>query len=350
MSSAEMSDPAGGAPETPDLEDARWFPVDLHVPARRYGFLRLDDAALARSSFLDTRIEASLADATPMDAGQISVKGAPARLSWLFHTSFCGSTLLARALHVPPHQVCLKEPLVLRRMGDARHAGVAFESLIAPTLRLLARPWHPGGDVVVKPTHAALNVASALLAGAPDSKAVFLTSSLDDFLVSNLKKTPETQAKIPDLAERALSAGSFHQRLPAAALAPPDLLCAAGLQWAAQRELMQDIVEAAGHGRVRAVDMRWLLRDLEQVAWQCMQWLGLPAPRAAFEDGCRQVAMRNAKAIETPYGPGQRMQDMALVTGLYAPQLAQAGEWLGRHVIPSMRPAAFADPQPWYPL
>ena len=104
-----------------DLTDARWFPVDLNVRERRYGFLRIEDAVLERSSFLDTRIDAPLAQAVAVAADSLGELDVAARApAWLFHTSFCGSTLLARVLHAPPHGVCLREPMVLRRLGDAR--------------------------------------------------------------------------------------------------------------------------------------------------------------------------------------------------------------------------------------
>jgi hypothetical protein len=340
---------AGAAPPSPELGDARWFPVDLHVPGRVYGFLRLDEGVLERSSFLDTRIEAPLAQARPLPADAIDAAGlAQAPLGWLFHTSFCGSTLLARALHLPPYQVALKEPMLLRRLGDARHEGQALGDLVATSVRLLGRPWHADSAVLVKPTHAALNVALPLLDAAPASRALVLTSSLDDFLVSNLKKRSESQARIPELAERALRAGVFHQRLSATALQPPDLLCAAGLQWAAQRELVLDLAETAGAGRVRLLDMQTLLDDVAGTAWACAQWLGLPAPRAALLAQAEAVAGRNAKAVETAYDAQRRAREADIVIGMYADPLARARDWLGEHVLPAMRPAARATPH-WEP-
>ena len=234
------------------LGDARWFAVDLHVPDRRFAMRHLGDDVIDRSSFLDTRIEAPPGESEALDAARVDPAALPrARVGWLFHTSFCASTLLARCLHLPPFGVALKEPLVLRRLSDARHAGRPLDDLIDPSVALLARPWHPGGAVVIKPTHVALNVAVDLLAATPDGRAVFLTSSLEEFLISNLKKPPESQAKIPLLVERALRATGLSARLPPAALQPPDLACAAGLQWAAQQELLRHVVEAIGPARAR---------------------------------------------------------------------------------------------------
>ena len=105
----------------PDFQDASWFPVDLDVPARAFRFLKLAPSVLEDSVFLDTRIGAPLEQAVAVPAGALGASPAGAVPAFLFHTSFCCSTLLARTLHIAPRVVALKEPLVLRRLADARH-------------------------------------------------------------------------------------------------------------------------------------------------------------------------------------------------------------------------------------
>ncbi len=329
-------------PSATDLADPRWFPVDLHVPRREFGFLTIDQEVLERSTFLDTRIEAPLAQSIPVSVARIAeaqMDAAP--LAWLFHTSFCCSTLLARILHLPPYQVVLKEPLVLRRLADARHVQWDLQDLVPLAARLLCRPWDPQGSVVIKPTHAALNIATDLLDAVPKSKGVLLVSSLDDFLVSNLKKTHDTLAKVPVLAERALQAGSFQFRLPPAALAPPDLLAAATLQWAAQRELCADILASAGRHRLKPVDAATLLEDVAGVAWQCAQWMGLPVPQHLMQQRVAQVSGRNAKSVKVAYDAAHRRADVRVIRSKYADRLSAAHCWFEKVVAPAMRAEAF---------
>ena len=332
----------------PVLAEARWFAVDLHVPDRRFAMLPLDDELVARASFLDTRLGAVLERATRMPVGNVTPGKLPrGKLAWLFHTSFCASTLLARALHVPPFAVCLKEPLVLRRLSDARNSKWPVDGILERAVALLARPWHPGGAVVVKPTHVALNVAEPLLAAAPGSRAVILTSSLDDFLISNLKKPPDSRAKIPILVERALRTTALRERLAPAAQEPPDLSCAAGLQWAAQREHVQDVIAAVGPARIRTLDARDLLADVPATVAACARWLELDIPAPALADAARAEAGRNAKQVEVPYGPSQRAREAEAVAQHYRAELASARAWLDAHVLPHLRPAALADPPRW---
>jgi hypothetical protein len=325
----------------PRLDDARWFAADLHVPDRRFTLRWLDEDVIARSSFLDTRIEAPPDPGVAVDAAAVDAAALPAApVGWLFHTSFCASTLLARCLHLAPAAIALKEPLMLRRLSDARHAGWALDGLVAPVVALLARPWHAGGAVVIKPTHVALNLAADLLGATPGSRALIVTSSLADFLISNLKKSPESQAKIPLLVERALRATGFAARLPDAAQRPPDLICAAGLQWAAQQELVRDVIAAVGAERVRVLDLEPLLADLPAAAAASARWLGLAVPTDAIALHAREIGLHNAKQTQTPYGPERRAYEAGLVGDRYRDALRRARDWLHAHVVPAMRAAA----------
>ncbi len=327
-----------------DLADPRWFAVDLHVPDRRFGVLRVDEALVDRSPFLDTRMAVPFAEALPVAVANVSI-APPPRVAWLFHTSFCASTLLARALHLPPHTVCLKEPLVLRRLADARKSSWPLDGILEPTVHLLGRPWHPGGAVVIKPTHVALNVATSLMQAVPDSRAVILTSSRSDFMISNLKKLPESQAKIPELVKRAMAASGFAARLSPAALQPPDLIAASGLQWAAQRELVCNVVAEVGAARIRVLDAVPLLANVAGTVIACAEWLQLPIPRDALAAHAADAATRNAKALTMPYSPDQRAREADEVAADFAPKLAAAEAWLAKHVLPAMRPEALADPR-----
>lgn len=323
------------------LADARWFPVDVDPASGTFQFRSLTLETLERTAFMDVRMEAPPEAPRMIDAQAVAHAGfEPGRVGWLFHTSFCCSTLLARVLHTPPHQVGLKEPLVLRRLGDARFAGTSVDAVLEPTTRLLARPWHPDGAVLVKPTHAALNIAADLVASRPGSKAVVLTSSLEDFVLSNIKKTEETQRKIPALVERAFRATTLHARLPPAAFDPPDILAAAVLQWAAQREVCLDLVDAIGAHAVRVLDASELLSDLPGVSARAAQWLELPAPHDAIVRSAAALGHSHAKALEREYGPERRAAEADLLRAHYGPVVDRALQWFERVVRPAMRPEA----------
>lgn len=313
-----------------DLADPRWFAVDLHVPDRRFSMLRVDD--VDRPPFLDVRWDIPWKDATPLAADAVPTTP-PARVAWLFHTSFCASTLLARALHVAPHTVTLKEPFVLRRLADARKSGWPVDDLLPRAVHLLGR----GPCVVIKPTHVALNLAVDLMKATPDSRGIVMTSSLLDFMVSNLKKLPESQAKIPELANRAMQASGL-----AIAAPPPDLVCASALQWAAQRELMFQVLAAVGPSRIRPLDASQYLPDVVAGTRAVAQFLQLPIPDAALATHAAACASRHAKAESAAYSPAQRAHEAVEMAAAHRESLARARAWLGEHVLPKMTPAARA--------
>lgn len=332
---------AGATPAAMNWADPAWFPADLDVRGGRIGMLHIDPDVLEHSTFLDTRIAADLQRSLSVEASALprDLRTAPP-VAWLFHTSFCCSTLLAQALHDHPSTVAYREPLVLRRLADARHEGLDLGRWPKICTDLLARPWSPQGRVVVKPTHAALNIGQTLMQASPVSRAIALTSSLPDFLVSNVKKAPETQARIPLLVEMSLSAGQFHRRLPLEALSPPSLIAAAGLQWAAQRELLLEMAERVGTQRLAALDAAELLANLEGVVELAREWWGLPSGSGHHAQRVLDVSRRHAKSTSREYSPQARAYEVEMVSRMHAPLLQQARDWTERYVLPAMRPEA----------
>lgn len=328
-------------PAVVDVADPRWFPVDLDPVTPRFAMLRIEETHVTGPAFMDNRLDVDFSAAVAVPLAALPELPAPPRAAWLFHTSFCCSTLLARALQDAPACMVYREPLVLRRLSDARDRGMAVAPWMAPTMRLLFRPWCEDGAVVVKPTHAALNIAADLLAATPGSRAVALLSSLDDFLVSNIKKTPETQAKVPALVERAVAAGSLRHRLAGREIEPPSLLAAVALQWVAQRELLVDI-DMQAPGRLRFIDASRILADLAGTARECLDWWGLPVDAAALRARAAVVAGVNAKQTTATYSARQREDEAAQLARMFARELGEARDWFECEILPVIRPQALA--------
>ena len=317
-----------------DAGDATWFPFDVDLAGDRMQWLRCDEALIQASVFLDPRMpaEGRPQALTPL-APVASLPRAARAPAWLWHTSFCGSTLLARLLHLTPYSVALREPLVLRRLSDEADAGRDVSPWLRPIIDLLARPWHPDGRVVVKPTHAALNIARPAMAACPEARAIVLTSGLEDFIVSHLKKTPETLANVPVLAARALRAGTLAARLPEGALEPPSVLAAAALQWAVQRDLVAALQEQGGE-RVRVLDWARISPDMEAAAVEAAAFLQLPLPEDALRTQARRLAASHSKASSRPYDARVRDQEHLLLRTTYAQEVSHAMHWAERHLLP----------------
>ena len=216
---------------------------------------------------------------------------------------------------------------------------MSIDQWFEPTVALLSRPWGVGSRVLIKPTHAALNITAELMTTAPTSRAVVLTSSLEDFLVSNIKKTAETQSKIPALVDRALQIGTFRYRLPRAAYSPPTWLAAAGLQWAAQREILVDIA-TVNVDRVRAIDAADFLADMPSAVAASLAWWGIDVDAALLSERIRLVSRTHAKATERAYDGEARRVEAAMLERAYATELSLTKAWLNHAVLPYMRSQA----------
>ena len=119
------------------------------------------------------------------------VKAAPeAPLHFIFHTAFCASTLLVKALDLPGRTTGLKEPDVLINLANrlVRSDDPGNRERLRLVLRLLARPFAPGESVIVKPTNFANRLLLPVLEELPEARAVLLYSDLPTLLRSLVKR------------------------------------------------------------------------------------------------------------------------------------------------------------------
>lgn len=152
---------------------------------------------------------------------------------------------------------------------------------------------------------------------------------------------------VPELAERALSAGTLHQRLPAQALQPPDLLCAVARQWVAHCDRLAVLVRDFGE-RVRVSDFAKLAGDLEKVVVACSRWWRMSSPEGALRLRTRDAAHRNAKAPALDYSAQQRAREACLVQDRFGPELARARDRAQRFVLDQPgAPLPMQSPRKW---
>lgn len=115
---------------------------------------------------------------------------ASAPIHFIFHTAFCCSTLLAKALDVPGRALALKEPDVLINVANriTQSDDSANRERLRLVLRLLSRPFEAGETVVVKPTNFANRLAQPVLEALPQARLVLLHSDLPTLLRSIVKR------------------------------------------------------------------------------------------------------------------------------------------------------------------
>ena len=170
-----------------DIEsNPEWIPHALNTETRSVEFLRVPEERYSAPGFLFEYAPTDPADRRSVSFDQvIEMKVEALPLHFIFHTAFCRSTLLARALNIPGISLGMSEPGIIASLASG---GAKAEPLIAPLLRLLGRK-RPGIDAVfVKPTNHANRLIPALLRAQPDARTVLMTNPVSPFLQSVRKR------------------------------------------------------------------------------------------------------------------------------------------------------------------
>ncbi|MGA9581951.1 MAG: hypothetical protein WBR13_08295 [Allosphingosinicella sp.] len=146
-------------------------------------FMPMDRSAYHRSIFLDHRIEpaADRIMRLPLTAFAGSPPP-PARTGWIFHVAHCGSTLLARALDDPSLNLVLREPLALRQLAFERD-----RKKLALTAAMLSKRYRENLPTIVKANVPVNFLLPDLAALDPRAPAIFLYSSLRDYVLAILR-------------------------------------------------------------------------------------------------------------------------------------------------------------------
>ena len=170
--------------------DPSWLPHRIDWAGERMQFLKLVRSSLGEAGFLADRKPAGPDGEAwlPLDAVMaMQVDSGP--IHFLFHTAFCRSTLLARALDRPGKVAALNEPHIFAALAGAGVApGQPGASLLAPVLKFLARTFPGESAVVVKPTNHANALIPAILTALPDTRAILMTNPLPSFLAAVIRK------------------------------------------------------------------------------------------------------------------------------------------------------------------
>ena len=314
--------------------DAEWIPHTYDSAGDKLAFVDVPRADRARLTFLsDEDYAGKYAKATfpavAVAAEAETVQSAP--VHFVFHTSFCGSTLLARALEVPGVTNVLREPDILINLANrlTRDDDFANRRRLDLVLRLLGRPFAPGESVIVKPTNFANRLVDPLLVERPQSRAVLLYSDVETFLRSLLKR---------GMFGRIFGRRMFMQlsswRPLDHGFTADDLLLQTDAQIAALAWLMQvahfdSIARSFGTERVMVLDSSSLVADpssaIERV--QVLFGLGLSAGRIdAIAAG--PIFSKHSKFSDRDYDPEVRAEEHKAASEAHAEEIGMVVKWI----------------------
>jgi hypothetical protein len=322
---------------TPTLRDVvldpEWIPHSFDAAGSNLTFVHVPQVARAQLMFLsDEHFAGAFAKADfPAAAVGSEIGEAPrAALHFIFHTSFCCSTLLANALAVPGASSVLKEPDVLINLANRliRSDDQANHQRLELVLRLLERPLAPGEAVIVKPTNFANRLLENVLAQRPRSKTVLLYSDVETFLRSLLKR---------GMFGRIFGRRLFTQLRGWSPLdfgyGPDELLQLTDVQAAALAWLMQihhfDAIARAFRERVLILDSATLLAGPAAAIDTAQALFGLGLDRSRIDAiATGSVFATHSKFSDRDYDAQAREKEHKAATEAHSEELDMVVQWI----------------------
>ncbi|GEM_PF-5773758 len=136
---------------------------------------------------------------------------------FIFHTAFCGSTLLANLMAGAVPSLPMREPDVLGTLANLKAAKSKlagkpehWSALISFTLRQMQKSWSDY-PVVLKPSNWANTLIPDFLDAQPDSQTVTISMGLEDFLIANLRGGKERLSFSLDLLNHLLASNTANR-------------------------------------------------------------------------------------------------------------------------------------------
>jgi len=341
--------PAQSPPVSELLQEPDYFLANVDPESRDLVFVKTNHDILQSASFLDGRTDLSV-DGRTYRVGFEHVRrycaahqlGAPTS-RYIFHVSFCGSTLLARACTVPGKAFCYKEPQALVDLSTIKAGNVlprtdasGWSLLQHAVLHKLSTTWERTGTALIKPSNWVNTMLPELTAHA-DSRAVFLTMEPEEFLIAVLRGGQERIRYVSNLLvhlERAFPAHStLIREASAPEIAPLEsvarlVLLTLDIQLSAFRATRDSLSD----GRSETLSYRMLIESPAEAVALTAQTLDLPIDLHDVETSVRRVFSRHSKQTGRSFQPAEAAEVDQAVAREYQAVIRAAIDWYSRRV------------------
>jgi hypothetical protein len=253
-----------------------------------------------------------------------------APLHFIFHSAYCCSTLLARAVDRTGWAMGMKEPVILNDIVGWRRRGgqgADMTSVLDDALALLSRPFSSGEAVIVKPSTVANGLAPAMLTLLPSACAILLYAPLPTFLASIAKKGIEGRLWI-----RKMLTGILDDKLINFGFTPRDHLGHTDLQvaaicWLAHQHLFGRLVERFGAARVRTLDSATLTENPRAAISAMAVLFGRPLIPEAIDEIIAGPAFRTHSKFGSAFDSDNRAAEHRDAAKLHADEIDKVIHW-----------------------
>jgi len=307
------------------------FPVRLDFQKRMAAFVRMSSETYRRSVFLDDRTVRHGKDVYGVRLDDLLLLGEASearsrRVHYIFHPTFSCSTLLARYFELIPGSLVLKEPVILTQLALVPPETMPdWPEVLRLCVRILTRPYVPGGLVVIKPHEPVNALASQLLSYDPEATATFLFTPLKQFIVSMLK----TQSRRTWVRTRIPAAAMASQYRPLMSIGPDTLTDAeaAAYLWLVSRVLYEQCCQQHPE-RVICLNANRLADSPEVVLQDVLSHakvaLNASELKAVLEDPSLQAY---SKDLSRPYDSFSRREELADLERTFGQEAEASVRW-----------------------
>ncbi len=329
---ARYARPMSGTPDLATLAaDPAWFAHRYDPAMDHVHLLHLTRADHRAATFLtDEHLPKDARLAVQPRAELVAAAPPPAPAHFIFHSAYCGSSVLARAFDLPGVAMGLKEPPIFndlvgwrRRGGDPKRVAMVLDQGIG----LLARPFAAGEAVVIKPSNVINSLAGAILTMRKDARALLLHAPLRTYLISVAKKGMWGRWWVRELLVGLLKEGAMPLAFDTQQLLGQTDLQAAAVGWLSQQAIFAGLAGRLGASRVRTLDSETLLARPHEVMAALATLYALPLDTAAIDAIVAGPAFtRHSKSGEA-FGRQARAREYDDAGAIHGEEIDKVARW-----------------------
>lgn len=315
-------------------QDEIWFPTALTASGIEWTQTSAERLSGASFLFGNALSGGQKTVRPPLDSSWPPVRGTSQRPSrYIFHTAFCCSTLLARALDLPGKVLALKEPDILMQLANLERTQPGRAGEIVPSVH--KGLFCQGSEaIVVKPTNAANRITTDLMMQ-PDARAIIIHSDLESFLLSIARKGEEGRSFGRRLYNIFSMDNTFAQSLPTREVFTLSDLQIAGFVWALQCAQLQDAVSKAPE-KYRLIHCDAFLAAPDQTIRAANGYfdLGL-SDTDIMHQAQSDLFARDSKFPDQAYDVTIRKDERHQAETQFADAISFVREWVGKLPLPT---------------
>ena len=274
------------------------------------------------------------------------------KMPMIFHTAFCGSTLMSQALHAAFDVLSLREPEPLSNLLELFRSPLKMEDYknywLDTVLKLLSKRYQPEAITVVKTNDYSNPMMIEIQNRYSEIPMLFMYTPLDEFVAGCLKaKNRREWIKGRYESSKPHADHLFAQELESASISDQGFAEMAAFYWSYNIALFFQSWRAHPE-RIRSLDFNAMLSDPLQALAACGAWFGLEKSKDADAnekvDALFGVYSKNSRMT---YSPQQRHDDIQQQLADYADELDKAKQLahqlLGDDYPDTSLPAALLD-------